>query len=652
MQILKVLGFEPGTLDDYTVKARGTCCDYYCVGRKRRTLGSESSDHTPGLDDGIPGPESDEDSAADLMKESRDYGSEHHVQSRVNKERRAKGQYIHYGSASNRTDSEKTLSRLENYMQSNSTRFPPPRRGVDEDGHGRCGLTFMMRPATMHEHICRAIINAVDIAAKLAFSDWDTSIKLLSVRYFHQAGSKIACTYESDEWNDEFKPKPSVFHGHLESAVQLCTDVFETATLEKHVIPLDWAGVDLDGIVVLRSSVAHRSITDLRGRYLEFRPGRIKYEDLLVRSIRVDIISLETYKDRALHLRRDKEEDRSETVGPELSPQCTPDLDPMEFRCSFTMIGRTLLLKLECLTNKKRWIQVDPIEISNSIPKLFVTVSCTHAFRTPLVLHGTAQERTNSPRFTNELYDDVGCWLQDSAFDTPELVGPAVRYTLGGRNIAYLHVDQSAEGQWLSCRTAHVRGLGPDDSICGYTVLQKNTCLLCTMHAVFMGVHQLMQVRIIPYGDDVIENTVSHSSTPSFRSCQNFQSLSLHIRRRYLTSVHEDKEMKSKPILKALSNTRINRTCPGSLHTSCCVESRANPCIVCVPDICQDDLKRPPCGSCKGMYLVYSDYIKEIEAEWKTIGEDIKANSDRLILKKKKEEEDWIQFLMRWKFRT
>ena len=611
LRILEILGFLPGVLDDYTVKARGACHDYYCVGRKMGTLDSQLSGHTPGSDDKIPGLERDEDTEADL-KELGDYRLEHCEQSCLIRALRANGQYLHYGSARDRTNSEKTTSRLNYYMQSNSAQLPPRRHSVDEDGDAQSHLTFMTRPATLRKQVCHAIINAVDIAAKLAFTDWDTSLKLLSVRYFHQAGMKISCKYDS------FRTAPSVLQGHLESAIQLCTDIFETTTLEKHVFTPDWAGVDLDGIVVLRSSVTRRSIRDLRGRYLEFRLGRIKFEDSLVRSIRVDIVSSETFKDRALQTRPDKVDDHSKTVGPELSPQCTPNLDPMEFRCSFTMIERILLLKLECLTNEGSWVQVDPIEISKSIPRLFVTVSCTHPFRAPLSLHGTMKKSTGMPRAPGNGLP-ISNWYQDSAFDIPERLGLAVQYTPDGFDIAYLHVDRSAEGQWLSCRSAYVENGGPKDlPTFGYTLLQKNTCLLCTVHTISSNkaLNGYWQVRIIPYGDEVVEHTVDQLSTPSFRFCQNYQSMSYRIWRKHLTSVSGYQKKKSNYVLEALSDARTKRTCPGSLHTPCCIRRCADPCIICVPEICRDDVKRPPCGSCEEIYLMYySDIKKQFKAE-------------------------------------
>ncbi|KAL9120945.1 MAG: hypothetical protein Q9187_002503, partial [Circinaria calcarea] len=419
LRILEILGFIPGTLDDYTFEARWGCPDYYCVGLRTEPLDPEAAKKILGISPKGLG-SSEYTSETGVSEDSEDpEGGE-------------------WGRSDGKANYGEAPSRLEDYIQNRSDSFLRRGSNMANDGDVQNGLAFMKHPSSVRQHICRVVIKAVDIAARLAFSDWGASFTSLSVRYFYQAG-----TTNNDKPAD-------LFPDDLTSAVITCTDNHDTNTLKQKFITSDWAGIDFDGIVVLRSIVAEHSILELGGRYLDFRLGRIVYENSSIRSIRVETI--DTDQVQTLEVINDC----SKTTGPELRPCHVAGLEPAELRRTFSVTERTLWLRLEFLTRRKKWVPVNPIEISRDIPHIYITAPCTHYQQMPLMMHGSVLRLFPSR-------PPVETWAPFSIFDKFEAVGPAVQYspTNSGLRITYSHVIRTAEGQWLSCTRDPIKGKGP-----------------------------------------------------------------------------------------------------------------------------------------------------------------------------------------------
>ncbi|KAL9118525.1 MAG: hypothetical protein Q9187_004929, partial [Circinaria calcarea] len=572
LRILEILGFVPGTLDDYTFEARRGCPDYYCVGLRREPLDPEAARNILGFSPKGSGSSEYTSETGDLEDSAYPEGGE-------------------WSRSDGRANYREALSRLEEYIQN---RFLHRMSNMADDGDGQYGLAFMKHPSSARQYICRVVINAVDIAARLAFSDWSASFTSLSVRHFYQAGTTN---------ND----KPADLHlDDLISAVILCTDNHDTNTLEQKFITLDWAGIDFDGIVVLRSIVAEHSILGLGGRFLDFRLGRIVYENSSVRSIRVETIDTDQIQTLEVI------DDCSQTTGPELRPCHVAGLEPVELRRTFSVTERTLWLRLEFLTRSKKWVPANPIGISYGIPHIYYTTPCTHYQQMPLMMHGMHGMHRSELELPPSWPTAVQSWGSISIFDEPEFIGPVVQYSPiehARLRIAYSHVIRTAEGQWLSCTRDPINGKGlPFEAI----ILQKNTCLLCTVHTVVYNYR--WRVFIIPCQDDTTKTPNDALTTPNFRPCQNYQSVLLQTQ---LNTFPSKRTFVGS--LDDLSRARVGRECPASLHTPCCIKKNEEPCQACVPPMCRDDSDCPPCESCKGTFSLYSDLIKELKAEWKDI---------------------------------
>jgi hypothetical protein len=119
---------------------------------------------------------------------------------------------------------------------------------------------------------------AVNFAAKLAFSDWDETLRMMNVRCLGYG--RGALTDSSDR----------VFEGHITEAISLCTDSISTAQLEKRLWTRDWIGIDLDGVIVFRNTSRIFSIDGLKGAFLGFSLGRILFEGMFFRLTILDIL--------------------------------------------------------------------------------------------------------------------------------------------------------------------------------------------------------------------------------------------------------------------------------------------------------------------------------------------------------------------------
>ena len=438
-------------------------------------------------------------------------------------------------------------------------------------------LMFSEWPEAVQVEICKTMIYAANIAARLAFTDWDTSIRCLSVQvfrypYLYARGRSLA--------SEEFG-----FNGHLSSAVFLCTDIMNVSGLKMRISD-DWAAIDLDSIVVVRSTVAHRSLSNLRGCYFEFRRGRIVYETTMCTVIRVD--RGENYANGPFSYRhkynteRPKVVNSSTTWGPILNPGSIESREQIEFRQSWKIFKETLTLKLECLVETNRWAPVDPIKISRVIPKLWVTKPCQHSFENPLRIHGMRNGGLMLPAL------NIKEWVSIFASDPQPRSGQIADYGGSEHEIYYTHTDRNTESRWFSCM------VDLDKSIA--MVLQHDTCLACTIHQIHVMCLRIKHDRFyIIAGDRFQARDRDEPETENVLwSCQYFQALSRLERT-------GNKRSKDTPV----------RPCPGPVHTECCISRSRHPCIVCVPPICRPQTPT----ACKG--------CQEINLKWTKLFGDI-----------------------------
>ena len=458
---------------------------------------------------------------------------------------------------------ESRTSRLMSYLVYCSNHL----QGKDRELNSH-RLAFAGWSEALQQELCRTVIYAAHIAARLAFTDWDTSIKCLSVQVFRNP-----YLYARGR---TFVSADAGFYGHLSSAVLLCTDAIDLSGLKMRISD-DWAAVDLDSTIIVRSAVAHQSLSELRGCYFEFRRGRITYETISCTVIRVD--RGENYVNGPFSFRYKDNMERSDVVqysttwGPRLNPGSIQSRDQIEFRYSWNKIYGTLTLKLECLVETNRWAPVDPIKISQAIPRLWVTKPCPHPFENPLRIHGIGNAGIKSPHLK------IKEWVSIFASDPQPRSGRVANYGGLRTDVYYTHTDRNIESRWFSCMVDLDRSLA--------LILQDDTCLACTIHQIHVscGNQGWNRFYIIAGGYYEARSSDESESDNVLWPCQQYQALS---RLKWLGDRgSQEYLMKSD-------------TCPGPVHTECCSSRTHEPCIVCVPFICW------PETACEGCQEIHS----------------------------------------------
>ena len=589
LRVLEILGFDCGILDDYMYEGLGTCRDYACVGPRKSLQNRYSIFYR-----------------VDLSHDRRGFPQRNSPE--------AWEPYNHQYS----DEHSNLISTFEEYLNLYPWLNPSQQSTWNEhaDTHNQ-QFAFLGWSPSLQIRIVQTIRNAAFIAAELAFTDWDSSIKSLSIDCFHRYHAikppkliKERMPVEADQIGSN----SDSFMTRLTSVVSLCTSSNQAALLITRF--LDWAATDCDGIILINSGVSYRSIANLRGAYFQFRQGRISYEKTILPSIRV-----ETSADQACYLNpeavlyntRENLRDNSNSLGPDLNTYFGQSIQSVRSRQHFTVEDDTIWLKLEYENAQSVWTHIDPIKISRAIPRLLVTTPCTHPSNTPARLHG------QNPHLNHTI--DVRKWISLSPLQTylsrtrsesiklmPDssdlqkalLRGSKAKYfTPNQVTVFYSKVKDCEEAQWLSCLPNCQNALSDEafrrnDPLYSFPeviprILQKDTCLFCTIHQLGMLLEKYRKklagsryatrkICIIPCGDVTGDISSIPLCIDDFTSCQNYHSIKVN------------------NLPDTSLATEVDHSASNILHTPCCLAGKEKPCIVCAPHIC------PPEDSCKDCY--------------------------------------------------
>ena len=259
-------------------------------------------------------------------------------------------------------------------------------------------------------------------------------------------------------------------------------------------------------------------------------------------------------------------------------------------------------MRLECRGSAGRWLNVNPIRVPKGLYKLWITQPCSHGLEAPLAIYGGKKNGKN-----HGLLFTISKWTAGLTFDTQRPTEQQSCYG-GDLDVVYIQFKVGRDSTWFSClRTFELRA--------GWKIMQKDTCLVCTMHRLQMlwtsthSIDQLFYIFRFRYDtEDMVDGSYATSNTTSFRACQDFNSF------HYLVLGH--------------GKTR-GTTCPGIEYTPCCIQGysqptakkrrksetegseeivQSMPCIVCVPHIYQTG---DACDRCKILYLSQKDIPSE-----------------------------------------
>lgn len=429
LRILRQLGFTPGVLEDYKFETAKGCDTYICQGHKSDppVFTYETSD------------------------EVYDYELKKKVKS---KEKSPIGQYMVAGAAFDVS----TTHRLRYYIATEDILTRMAGEAVEQSGFQH---SFLKLRLDRQEEIATTVKIATRFASYLAFSDWDVSLRQMSVQFL-----------QFGETKEQHQSESGYFEAHMAAAIPLCADNLDLSTLENKLWSADWIALDLDGIIVHRNTARHYSIHDLRGKFLGFTAGKIVSEGDVCSKVRSDRVGL-SYHDMA-----------SEITGSRIAA-CTPQLKfpNLSTRTLLSTVKDTLFVRLEGFLNSKLMLVGDASRVGQKLPDTLVSVPCTHGYHKKTE-HGIYELL---PRATNTLRTErVNMIIAPSTITTQQIrvIEGLVfdsKASTPRRNeklhVYYQMVDNSPLGQWLACHWT-----SPNER--ALTIIQKDCCFGCILQRV------------------------------------------------------------------------------------------------------------------------------------------------------------------------
>ncbi|KAK7179894.1 hypothetical protein PSPO01_14024 [Paraphaeosphaeria sporulosa] len=407
LRILRQLGFLPGDIESYKFSVSKGCPTYICHGHMS--------------DPPVLKVESDiEDTYYDYeLKKTviRTYDSLH-------------GQYMVSGARFGLTITDRLRYYIADPIIYELGEVPPGSKSSFDHG-------FLKLRLDKQQEVSETIRIASHFASYLAFSDWDVTIRQMSVSFL-QFGQK-----------QERRDERECFEAHMSSAIPLCADNLDLSTLENKLWSADWLALDLDGLIVHRNTARNFSIHDLRGKFLGFTAGRIVSEGETCSKVRSDRVGL-SYQDFA-----------SEVSGAKIAA-CVPRLKfrGLGVRTLLSTVKDTLFVRLEGFLDSKPILVGDASLVGQKLPDAFVSVPCKHGYHEPTTIQ-TLQD--NAGTVPIDLVDVI----EGLIFDT----GNSRMYKTK-LHLYYQLVDSSPLGQWLACHWT-------SENKRAFIIVQKDCCFGC-----------------------------------------------------------------------------------------------------------------------------------------------------------------------------
>ncbi|KAJ5743683.1 hypothetical protein N7533_008553 [Penicillium manginii] len=422
-RILKILGFRPPD-EGYHFQKSQVAARLHCTGHDSDPKPTEE-EYLEGEEDDSEqsyGEDSDHDSGflgggfksfARRFRKKRDRGR------RTFKSRR--GQYIEYGGIQFESDAE--TKRLRYYLDD------PTSDTLQED----------LRGSSLNlAELTQTIQTAVHFASRLAFTDWDQSLRTMSVRAF---------SYK------EIPERSMVtkFEGHIAEAISLCCDGTPIKNIEQHLWSEDWIGLDIDGIIIIRNAALPVCPTNMNGAFLGFRRGGISYESQQFSKIRTDQIDTLGHN---LVLKSGHKLTRP-TLGPRNA------YPKIHSRCLLATRSDTIFVRLEVFPSPGICLVGNGSLAASFLPDFLVTTPCEHGYYSEEILTGTSAHLVKD-LYEGLLVDDVES-RSESFFDEQIC-------------ISYQQVSGNTLGQWLALQWQPAEK--PEQCL---RIIQRDCCITCVL---------------------------------------------------------------------------------------------------------------------------------------------------------------------------
>ncbi len=302
------------------------------------------------------------------------------------------------------------------------------------------------------DRVCEVLGRAILFASQMAFTDWNTTLQTMSARHFHgHTTSRPALTRAMPASVRE----PGPFEG-LGRALLACTDTIDEQTLTQKMFTPDWLGLNLDGVVVLRTLLNCHSIAKVQGRVFSLLPGHISFEGRQREVIRMAF---------------------------ENDVRCKPitslheDVQPMDIaptlRSRFLLSGSedTLWARHEILDGSELFTVAHPIEISVAIRKMLVAQPCAHPYNTIF----KNPDSLRKEEFPFALFPGLTLYKSDRTCHMQLTFDGTLKYA---SFLYYQQVEKNDLAQWLACQWHRGFDLNP------ILILQENACLQCIVRRI------------------------------------------------------------------------------------------------------------------------------------------------------------------------
>jgi hypothetical protein len=306
----------------------------------------------------------------------------------------------------------------------------------------------------MLKELISSITVAVHSASRLAFTDWDVNLRIMSALNMSHRELPPLRTRQTTE-----------FEGHLRKAIVLCSDRMPVDSMEQRLWNADWVGVDIDGIVILRNAAMPESWVNVKGAYLGFPRGRIRHENQQYTKIRTDRINTQSQ-----NLLATKTKKRTETTAP------INGCPSIQSRVFFMPMADTNFMRLEATPTQG--LIGDGSLSATYAPDYLVTASCQHRYNpksAPLAIK----------------YPFLLGLAEGLFFDNhvPQDIHPG---NYPGVNVFYQLTSEDHLAQWLALQwqpsSVPFRCL---------SIIQNNCCLQCLLGRLGSVFEQLQSIRDI-----------------------------------------------------------------------------------------------------------------------------------------------------------
>lgn len=216
--------------------------------------------------------------------------------------------------------------------------------------------------------IVRTLQLAVQIASRLAFTDWHHSVQMLSMSVLDPG------------FDVEDMPDKTQFEGLFIQVVAMCFDGIGSAILDKRLFVDDWVALDLDGFVVSRPAAWTTDISTIRGKLISFANGKIMFEGSQYKKVRNDRAELTTGISAIDDGQRINTYLASTDHTVHQGGVLHNKFSNIRIRPLLSPLGDTIFVRTELYLNESTPMLIDSTKAASALYHLLISDPCSHGY--------------------------------------------------------------------------------------------------------------------------------------------------------------------------------------------------------------------------------------------------------------------------------